>query len=291
MTGSEHGRVLLTGATGFVGRQIHKALLAEGHAVRAVIRAGTADRLATTRATEIVATSDLFAESAAWWRDVCRESDAVVHAAWYVTPGRYLDAPENLDCVRGSLALARGAAEAGVAYWLGLGTCFEYRLPSDRLGIDAPLEPTTLYGAAKKALFELLTAHFAGSPTRFAWARLFYLYGEGEAAGRLVPYLRACLAEGRIADLSAGTQIRDFLDVAEAGRMIAAIVAARQAGPINVCSGTAVTIRQLAERVMDESGRRDLLRFGSAPPRPGDPAVVVGICNAEIRSGNRIKRP
>lgn len=283
-------RVLLTGATGFVGRHIHRALLAGGHAVRAVVRTGSADRLAGA-AVDIVETPDLFAEPPERWRAACRDIDTVVHAAWYVLPGRYLAAPENLDCVRGSLALAQGAAEAGVTHLLGIGTCFEYRLPSDRLTVDAPLGPTTLYGMAKKSLFEVLTARFAEGPTRFSWARLFYLHGAGEPEGRLLPYLRARLSAGQAADLSSGTQRRDFLDVSEAGRMIAAIVATRQPGAINVCSGEAVTIRQFAESVADGFGRRDLLRFGAVPPRPGDPAAVVGICNVEALPGNRTERP
>ncbi len=101
--------VLLTGATGFVGRAIHRALHGAGFTVRAVVRSGSADRLAAPAASRIE-TADLFAQDAAWWQEACAGVDTVIHAAWYVTPGRYLTAPENLDCLAGSLALARGAA-------------------------------------------------------------------------------------------------------------------------------------------------------------------------------------
>lgn len=269
--------VLLTGATGFVGRQIHAALVARGHRVRAVVRSGTAARLAAPA--QVIETADLFAPDAAFWAGVCAGAQALIHAAWVATPGVYLSSPLNLDCLRGSLALARGAAEAGVGHVIGIGTCFEYALPSAHLDVDAPLGPTTLYATAKLALYQTLAAFFAGTPTTFSWARLFYLHGEGEHPSRLAAYVHARLSGGEVARLSAGTQVRDFLDVREAGAMVARIVDTGQPGAINICSGQPVTVRQLAERIAHALGRGDLLEFGSAPPRPGDPAVVVGVCN------------
>ena len=90
-------------------------------------------------------------------------------------------------------------------------------------------------------------------------AVFFISLGEGEDPRRLVPYLHSKLAKAEIAELTSGKQIRDFLDVAEAGRMIAQVVLGNQLGPVNICSGIPTTVRQLAERVADEYGRRDLL--------------------------------
>lgn len=277
----ERKRVLLTGATGFVGRQIHRALLEQDHDVRTVIRKGSATCLVDGGEGDYRETLDLFQESQDWWAATCRGIDTVVHAAWFVAPGRYLSAKENLTCVTGSIALALGALDAGVEHVVGIGTCFEYQLPSDHLTVDSPLAPTTLYAASKLALFEMLRALFAASVTPFSWVRLFYLYGEGEHPTRFVPYLRDRLVRDEIAELSIGTQIRDFLDVSDAGAMIATIVSTGQVGAINVCSGEPVTIRQLAERTADAFGRRDLLRFGTAPLRLTDPPAVVGVCNLD----------
>ncbi|PWW00315.1 dTDP-6-deoxy-L-talose 4-dehydrogenase (NAD+) [Hoeflea marina] len=277
-------RVALTGATGFVGRSIHRALAAAGHEVVPVIRTGSGDRLAAS-AMPAILTDDLFAGDSGWWMDRLAGIDAIIHAAWYVEPGKYLDSDRNLDCVSGTLALARGARRAGVGHFIGIGTCMEYRLPSPALAIDSPLGPSTLYGASKLALFEMLGRYFGESETVFSWCRLFYLHGEGEHPARLVPYIRQQLARGETARLSAGTQLRDFLDVGAAGAMIARVIETGQPGAINVCSGQAVTIRQLAERIADESGRRDLLDFGTAAIHPADPASVVGICNATRPNG------
>ena len=91
---------------------------------------------------------------------------------------------------------------------------------------------------------------------------MFYLYGEGEDDRRLVPYLHKQLTNGEAVELTSGKQIRDFLDVTEAGRIIAEIALCEKSGPINVCSGIPITVRQLAEQIADKYGRRDLLKFG-----------------------------
>lgn len=273
-------RVVLTGATGFVGRQIHRSLAEAGHLVIPVVRPGSEnglfDRDAADRA---IFTGNLFAESSQWWAEQLAGSAAIIHAAWYVESGKYLDSEKNLDCVAGTLALARGGSQAGVRHFVGIGTCMEYRLPSSALQVDSPLEPATLYAASKLAVYQVLERYFAQGDSLFSWCRLFYLHGEGEYPSRLVPYIRQQLAAGEVAKLSVGTQLRDFMDVSRAGAMIAGVIDTGQPGAINICSGQAVTIRQLAERIADEYGRRDLLEFGTAAIHASDPASVVGICN------------
>jgi dTDP-6-deoxy-L-talose 4-dehydrogenase (NAD+) len=246
-----------------------------------VIREGSAGRLVAGAGYR--ETVNLFGESETWWAEACRGVDTVVHAAWSIEPGVYLGSPDNVACLAGSLALALGARHAGVGHVVGIGTCFEYELTEAPLSVDAPLRPASLYAATKVALYHTLTALFAGSGTLFSWARLFYLHGDGEAAGRLVPSIRDSLARGEVAALSIGTQVRDFLDVQTAGAMLATLVDTRQPGAINICSGRPVTVRQLAERIADDYGRRDLLRFGASPLRPTDPPAVVGVCNLEPR--------
>jgi nucleoside-diphosphate-sugar epimerase len=77
--------------------------------------------------------------------------------------------------------------------------------------------------------------------------------------------------------LSSGTQIRDYLDVHEAGQMIVEAALGSVQGPVNICSGMPVTVRQLAERIADEYDRRDLLRFGARADNPVEPPCVVGV--------------
>ncbi|MEM1047525.1 MAG: NAD(P)-dependent oxidoreductase [Pseudomonadota bacterium] len=275
-------RVLLTGAGGFVGRQIHKALAARGAEITILARKIRIDHSAKT-----IVTQDAFAESREWWAEACSDIDIVLHAAWYTEPGHYLTSALNLDCLAGTIRLAQGAADAGVPRITGVGTCFEYDLSYGDLSVETPLKPETPYAAAKVAAFQALSQWAAGAGISFLWTRLFFLYGEGEHPRRLVPYLHSRLAAGEQADLTSGTQIRDFLDVADAGRMIADAALSDVEGAMNICSGTPVTVREVAERIADQYGRRDLLCFGARPNNAVDPPRVVGIPSIPVtRAGD-----
>lgn len=272
------GITLLTGSTGFVGRQVLRALGEKGVRVRAVVREGKHEHVAELENIEsIVTTPDLFAESADWWADVCKGIETVIHVAWYAEPGKYLQSAKNLDCLTGTLQLAKGAAQSGVKRFIGIGTCFEYDLSAGMLFVDTPLRPLTPYAGAKAAAFMALAQWLPSQEVEFAWCRLFYLFGEGEDGRRLVPYLRSRLAAGEPAELTSGTQIRDFLDVREAGYMIAQTALGDRQGPVNICSGIPITVRQLAERIAEEYQRLDLLRFGVRPDNLVDPVRVVGV--------------
>ena len=263
-------KVFLTGARGFVGTQVLRALRAEGAEVTATLRPGQA-----LEGVRPLVTPDLFAESAAFWETACKGHDAVIHVAWYAEPGVYLQSPKNLDCLVGTIRLAQGAMAAGVGHLQGVGTCFEYDLRAGTapLAVDAPLLPATPYGAAKAAAFLALSRQ----ALPFAWSRLFYLHGAGEDPRRLVPYLHAQLQKGAPVELTSGTQVRDFLNVAEAGRQIAEVTLKGLTGPQNICSGQPVTVAALALSIAESYGRRDLIRLGARPDRADDPPHVVGL--------------
>lgn len=270
--------ILVTGGTGFVGRQVLRALSDEKCRLRLVVRQGRQDEVRRTAAIEsVVATPDLWSENDAWWDGVCHGVDTVIHVAWYAEPGRYLQSPKNLDCLSGTLRLGQAVGRTKVRRFVGIGTCFEYDLSVGYLSIATPLRPATPYAEAKAAAFMALSHQLPRQGVEFAWCRLFYLYGEGEAEARLVPYLHARLRAGQPAELSSGTQIRDYLDVRKAGGMIVSAARSGVLGPVNICAGTPVTVRQMAEKIADEYGRRDLLRFGARPDNLTDPPCVVGV--------------
>lgn len=272
--------ILLTGASGFVGKQIFNALSKSNVRIVPIVRAGKESSFQSQpNIDRVVCSPDIFQESADWWADQCKGIDIVIHAAWYAEPGKYLQSQKNMDCLIGSLNLAKGAVMAGVKRFVGIGTCFEYDLTAGVLSKDTPLNPLTPYAGAKTALYTGLSQWLPERSVEFAWCRLFYLYGEGEDERRLVPYLHKQLAKGEAVELTSGKQIRDFLDVSEAGRVIAEVAAGEQHGPINVCSGEPITVRQLAEQIADTYGRRDLLKFESRPDNLVDPPCVLGIPN------------
>jgi dTDP-6-deoxy-L-talose 4-dehydrogenase (NAD+) len=271
-------RILLTGASGFVGRQVLNALLEKDVLIRCVTRLESVQKLPTSdKLDPFVITQDLFQENEDWWRVALQDTDLVVHLAWYAEPGKYQFSPKNIECLIGTLRMGRAATETRVNRFVGIGTCLEYQQSDRRHTIDSSLNPTSPYAACKAAAFMSLSQYFSQSSVDFAWCRLFYLYGEGEDSRRLFPSLHESLSQGRKVDLTSGNQKRDFLDVREASRQIVDVALGDYHGPVNVCSGEAVTVRQFAESIADEYNRRDLLNFGSRMDNPVDPQYVVGV--------------
>jgi len=273
--------VLLTGATGFVGRQVLNLLIERGIQVRLIVREESQNELLQKRVNEkIITTLDIFSENENWWYEACRGIDTVIHVAWYVKPGKYQQSEKNLTCVSGTIELGKACVRAGVRRFVGVGTCFEYDLNQGTLTVDSPLNPLTPYAASKAAIFLILSQWFSLHNIEFSWCRLFYLFGEGENDDRLVPYIKRQLEAGQPAQLTNGSQIRDFLDVVEAGEKIVEVALAETQGAINICSGIPITIRQLAEQIADVYGRRDLLQFGARANNLVEPPRIVGIPNS-----------
>ena len=271
--------VLLTGATGFVGRHILRTLLDKGCDVRIVLRDDS--RLAEedrARIHSIIHTEDFFSETEVWLKEALHGVDIVIHAAWYVEHQDYLSSEENLDCVRGTLNMAKLCVQVGIKRFVGIGTCFEYQVSSQGLSVDTRLAPKFLYSACKASIYLILENIFKNK-IDFLWCRLFYLYGSGENENRLIPYIHAKLNALEQVNLTDGAQIRDYLDVKIAAQDIVNLAFGKRAGVFNICSGIGKTIHEIATEIADQYGRQDLLKFGVVPIKNGDPDAVVGIKN------------
>ncbi|HLP43069.1 MAG TPA: NAD(P)-dependent oxidoreductase [Fibrobacteria bacterium] len=241
--------VLVTGATGLIGRQALAPLKARGYRVHALARAipDSADREVTWHAVDLLAGGGVEAAEAA--RTV--KASHLLHLAWYAEPGKFWSSPENLAWVGASLALARAFVEAGGRRLVAAGSCAEYdwsgTVPLNETA--TPLLPRTLYGAAKHSLRLLLEAYAREARVSLAWGRVFLLYGPHEHPVRLMPSVILPLLSGRDASLSHGTQKRDFLHAADVAGAFAALLDSTVEGPVNVGSGEAVSVREVAERI------------------------------------------
>lgn len=260
-------RVLLTGATGFIGRGALAALTRNGHEVHAVARHRGPDTPGVFwHEADLLAGCEIVAEV---------EPEILVHLAWYAEHGKFWSSLQNVRWVEASLALLRAFAASGGRRAVLAGTCAEYEWSQDVYPESAPLIPASLYGAAKHGLHVVAGALCQQADVELAWGRVFFLYGPFEDPGRFVPSLVLSLLDGERAPMTAGTQRRDFLHVSDAGAAFAALAASDVTGAVNVASGTAVALREIAAEIARDLGAEQLLQIGALPMPDGEPPVLL----------------
>ena len=237
-------RILVTGATGFVGSAFIRHALAAGHDVGALVRS-TKSPL-PTRVTRLVGSM----EAPPWEAIEQFHPDACLHAAWIATPGIYLDSPENERWVDWSLMFLQRLAKLGVRRITALGTCIEYRITGKPLSeTSSSLHPVYPYSRAKHALHQQLRPVLESQGVSLAWARLFYPYGPGEHRDRLVSSLIRRLCAGEPVALRTPLSVKDYIHIDDVASALALTLDRGVDGPINVGSGEPVSVGAIAQHI------------------------------------------
>lgn len=257
--------VLLTGATGFVGRQVLAALVSAGVPVHAVSRCpGPPSRGVTWHRADLLLQEDR--------ARVAGLAPRLIHCAWEVEHGRFWTSPANTLWRAASADLVRRFMGAGGARIVALGTCAEYDATAPGPWDEGrAVAPATVYGQEKASLHVEL-AEICGNA--LVWARLFHLYGPGEDKRRLIPGLIEACRKGRPAEVRAAGLIRDVASTPHVARLILDLMDSPLSGPCDIGSGNPRRLGALAHIVTEAAGRPDLLRLGHAPG-PGDPPIMA----------------
>lgn len=270
-------RVLVTGASGFIGSHVTRLALAEGHDVWGLVRRGSSLRRLDDVREQIQLLEGELNDTGALKKALSSSvPDICLHLAWYAEPGgKCLWAQENLDCLTGSLALLRLLRDVGCGRVIIAGTSVEYDTSTGYVSETSPIRPANLYAAAKHSLFLTASNFDVTGGWTLAAARIFSVYGPWEDSRRLVPYVISKLFAGEPCELTRGEQIRDYSHVEDAAGALWAIAKSAVVGPVNVASSQPVSVGSLAKRLGDILGRPELLRFGARSSPPGDPAFLV----------------
>lgn len=262
-------RVFLTGANGFLGAAIAACLAEGGDDLICLVRPqsdcwrlkGVPGKLMLVRADiqDKDAMRHLLAEVA---------PHAVCHAAWQGVQSADRNDPAQDSNIAATGMLARLAAEMGGGIFLGIGSQAEYG-PLNRIAHeDDPLSPTTRYGMAKVAACREAAAACELRGLRFAWLRVFSLYGPKDHESWLLPHVIRTLLKNERPALTAAEQHWDFLHVGDAAQAVRRVLRAQAAGIFNLGSGKAHPLREVIEEVRDLIDPKLALGFGEIGYRP-----------------------
>lgn len=270
-------KLAVTGASGFIGRHVLQSLSARGD-IELVATSKTPMSPAALPVgckhvsldiADIRVVEDSF--------ERLGRPDVVIHLAWAGLPN-YKSLHHFETQLPQQYTFLKALVDGGLPSLTCTGTCFEYGMRNGALTEDMPAQPGNPYGFAKDALRQQLEHLRASRAFSFNWARLFYMFGDGQPASSLYSLFQAAMERGdRSFAMSGGEQLRDFLPVAEIARIIVALALDHPgAGTINVCSGKPVSVRSLVERWRRERGSDIELDLGKYPYPDYEPMAFWG---------------
>lgn len=265
-------RVLLTGASGFLGSHVLDSL--QRHGIETIV-------LGRRRPAGVVPEAFIAADllDSPDFAALARMAGAshLLHLAWYAEHGQYWASPLNLRWVDATLRLVEAFCAAGGRHVVAAGSCAEYDWSHGYCREDGtPSQPAALYGTAKDAARRLTEMVCAQHGTSCAWGRIFLLHGKGEAGQRLIPSLIEVFQGKRVPFGVNAAAYRDFLHATDVAEGFVTLLRHGANGTYNISSGEptrlAEVVRVLAQLLNAEPD--SVLDLASA--RPGEPALLVG---------------
>lgn len=267
-------KVAITGAAGFIGGHVLSELARHSVDVVAVILPGTSASNIGTQIEKVqldigTAPSDAF--------DHLGRPDVLIHLAWGGLPN-YRSLHHIEQELPNHYRFLSGLVRSGLSAMVVAGTCFEYGMQSGQLSEEMEARPDNPYGFAKDTLRRELEYLRKSQPFAFAWSRLFYLYGEGQAANSLLPQLQRAVEHGdEVFNMSGGEQLRDYLSITDVARNIVMLALNKaDIGVVNICAGEPVSVRKFVESVIAERKWNIKLNLGHYPYPDYEPLAFWG---------------
>lgn len=271
-------KVLVTGATGFIGNKVVTELLKNNHQLIATSRNGQkAESFSWFNKVKYIPLNLSRFDNSINYFNYFDCPEVIIHLAWEGLPdyNALFHIEENLFHHYFFLKnlIINGAKNVTVA-----GTCFEYGLQEGELNEELPSMPVNSYAIAKDSLRKFLEQLQSHTSFSFKWARLFYMYGEGQNPNSLLAQLEKGLIEGeKEFNMSEGKQLRDYLPVEKMAEYIVKVALQNKVGGIiNCCSGIPISVNQLVNNFLVERGQNIKLNKGVHPYPEHEPMNFWG---------------
>lgn len=262
--------LLVTGGTGFLGKSILKKIDKKKFSVTLLARK-------KVKGFRCLIVKDIFNLSLDYYLKILKKNQIVLHLAWYAKPGDYFESIKNLNCLDGSIRLARACKIKKVKKFIGIGSCLEYENKNKKISTSDNLSINSIYSGTKILLYKFCKDLFYKSQTNFIWCRIFYLYGEGEPKQKLVSYVLSRVSKNKVAKLSGGSQIKDFINVEDASNQIIEVIKNNKySGSLNICSGQGISVKKFIIEIVKKIKKEKYLLFNAKKLNKIDPNFIVG---------------
>lgn len=272
-------KILLTGATGLIGKYAIKPLLDLGFEVFAVSGKdfnGQKSKFGENQIKWIKADLLNFEDIKNVFEKV--KPEYLLHFAWDTTPGSYLESDLNFKWLDSSLEMLKQFKIQGGKRAVYAGTCFEYEFEyakqGDALKEYGKLNPTSIYAKCKNQLNELATAYSKDNDISFGWGRIFYVFGEGEHENRLVPKVINNLINDKEVSIWVGELIKDYMFAGDIAEAFVAFLDTNVVGCVNISSGIPMKIKDMVGLIAKKLGKENLVKFEDK--QTGEPKVILG---------------
>lgn len=271
-------KILVTGANGYIGRHVVKALLDKGADVIACdIITADVDPRAERHDFDLFKLSDgnIFEQLGS--PDVC------LHMAW--RNGFEHNASTHIGDLSAHYMFLTRMIDEGVKQLAVMGTMHEVGYWEGAINENTPCNPISMYGIAKDALRRAMLLYCSQHDCVLQWLRCYYIHGDDSRNHSIFAKICQAEAEGREKfPFTSGKAKYDFIEVDElADQLSATVMQYDETGIINCCSGNPVSLGERVERFIKENGFKIKLEYGAFPDRPYDSPIIFG-------DNSRIKR-
>jgi nucleoside-diphosphate-sugar epimerase len=267
-------KVAVTGASGFIGRHVLVELERRSVVATVVVRPSPA--ASPSLAKHHVVRMDLHNPPLNAF-ELIGSPDVLIHLAWGGLPN-YKSLHHLEQELPAQYSFLKGLVESGLKNLVVTGTCLEYGMQSGPLREEMETRPTNPYGFAKDTLRRQLVYLKSVQPFTLTWARLFYVYGDGQAENSLLPQLKGAVERGdKVFNMSGGEQLRDYLPITEVAKCLVSLALGnRDNGIVNICSGKPMSVRKLVEGWIRENGWSIEFNLGHYPYPDYEPMAFWG---------------
>ncbi len=262
-------KVILTGATGLIGKETIKPLLDYGFEVFAIARNYSP-----------LLNKVNFLQGNLFDKDFVQNSfekikpSYLLNLAWCTT-GDYLSSENNYDYLQAGINLLKCFKENGGKRAIYAGTCFEYKFKDTPLSEDDELDcEKNDYTFCKNKLREIAQYYCAKNEISFGWGRIFYVFGKDEDKSRLFGMVQNNLLNNISINVKTGQLLRDYMYSKDIGAAFIEFLKSDVEGCVNICSGETINIEDFVLKAAKLKGSENLINIEYQ--KSSQPKIIAG---------------